>query len=166
MATGWLLRRPFIQAMKTGCPPPPPGGNLEPARVDERFAGKAVLARPAALQAYRRMVAQARRQLSLPPQILTIASAFRPPAEEAARCADGGCGTAAKARCSAHRTGLAMDLYLGSEPGREPFSSDQNERAYESATAAYRWMVVHAGDFGFVPYPFEPWHWEWTGESV
>ena len=25
-------------------------------------------------------------------------------------------------------------------------------------------LAVIAAAFGFVPYPFEPWHWEWTGE--
>ena len=34
-----------------------------------------------------------------------------------------------------------------------------------SRTAVYRWMVANAARFGFVNYPFEPWHWEWTGEA-
>ena len=34
-----------------------------------------------------------------------------------------------------------------------------------SRTPAYRWLVANADRFGFVPYPFEPWHWEWTGEA-
>ena len=32
------------------------------------------------------------------------------------------------------------------------------------AAPAYRWLVANADRFGFVNYPFEPWHWEWTGE--
>jgi LAS superfamily LD-carboxypeptidase LdcB len=32
-------------------------------------------------------------------------------------------------------------------------------------TATYRWLLANAGRFGFVNYPFEPWHWEWTGEA-
>ena len=26
-------------------------------------------------------------------------------------------------------------------------------------------LVTRATRFGFVNYPFEPWHWEWTGEA-
>jgi hypothetical protein len=27
-------------------------------------------------------------------------------------------------------------------------------------------MVANAARFGFVNYPFEPWHWEWTGAPI
>ena len=37
-------------------------------------------------------------------------------------------------------------------------------RLYMTKTPTYRWLVANAGRFGFVNYPFEPWHWEWTGE--
>jgi LAS superfamily LD-carboxypeptidase LdcB len=30
----------------------------------------------------------------------------------------------------------------------------------------YRWLVRNAGRFGFVPYVFEPWHWEWVGSPT
>ena len=26
--------------------------------------------------------------------------------------------------------------------------------------------MVNAGQFGFVNYAYEPWHWEWTGEDL
>ena len=51
-------------------------------------------------------------------------------------------------------------------PGYPPESSDDANRLYESRTPAYLWLVANAGRFGFVSYPFEPWHWEWTGEPV
>ncbi len=162
----WLLRRPFVLAMKAGCPASPLEGSLATAAPSEAYGGKTVQARAAALDAYRRMVASARQDLKLPPQVLTIASAYRGPMEETARCADGSCGNPAKAHCSAHRTGLAFDLYLGSAPGREPFSTAYDDRLQQSRTPAYRWLVQHAGEFGFTPYPYEPWHWEWTGEPV
>jgi len=100
------------------------------------------------------------------PRAMTIFSGYRDPAEEAARCASGGCGTVAKASCSAHRTGLAMDLYLGVAPGYPPESSADANRLFQSRTEIYRWLVANAARFGFVPYPFEPWHWEWTGEPL
>jgi LAS superfamily LD-carboxypeptidase LdcB len=43
-------------------------------------------------------------------------------------------------------------------------SADENRR-WQAATPAYRWLVANAARFGFVNYPFEPWHWEWTGEA-
>ena len=61
--------------------------------------------------------------------------------------------------------GLAMDLNLGAAPGSGPDSADDDNRLYISRGAAYRWMVANASRFGFVNYPFEPWHWEWTGEA-
>ena len=60
-----------------------------------------------------------------------------------------------------------MDFYLGAAPGDRPDSADDVNRLYLShSRAAYRWMVGNAWRFGFVPYPFEPWHWEWTGEPI
>jgi len=166
MGSAWLLRRPFVRAMRTGCPPSPDARTLARADPTEAFGGKTVLARPAALDAYRRMVAAARAEIGVRPPLLTLASGYRGPDEEAARCADGSCGNPRKAHCSAHRTGLAFDLYLGAAPGSDPFSTADANRAFQAASPAYRWLVANAGRFGFTPYPFEPWHWEWTGEAV
>jgi D-alanyl-D-alanine carboxypeptidase len=58
-----------------------------------------------------------------------------------------------------------MDLYVGQAPGYGPDSSADLNRRYMSRTPAYRWLVGNAARFGFAPYPFEPWHWEWTGEA-
>ena len=166
LANIWLLRRPFVVAMKAGCPASPNEQTLARAGPADALGAKPVLARPAALDAYRRMVAAERAEVGTRPPILTISSAYRGPAEEAARCADGGCGSAAKAHCSAHRTGLAFDLYLDASPGPQSFSTADADRLRLSRTPAYRWLVHNAARFGFVPYPFEPWHWEWTGEPV
>jgi hypothetical protein len=166
LSTIWLLRRPFVLAMRNGCPPSPNEQTLARAGPSDALGAKPVLARPAALDAYRRMVAAERSALGTPPPILTISSAYRDPTEEATRCADGGCGGPAKAHCSAHRTGLAFDLYLDAQPGPQSFSTSDEDRLRLSRTPAYRWLVRNAARFGFVPYPFEPWHWEWTGEPV
>jgi hypothetical protein len=166
----WLRRRPFVEATAHGaCPPPPQPFRLAFATPAEGYEHKPIQLRTTTLAAYRRLVAAARQDLPsafADPRVLTIFSGYRDPAEEAARCADGGCGTAAKASCSAHRTGLAMDLYLGAAPGYSPESSADANRLFQSRTGIYRWLVANAARFGFVPYPFEPWHWEWTGEPL
>jgi hypothetical protein len=166
MALGWLRRRPFIAAMRLGCPPAPDPSRLAVPGTGEAYGDKTILARPAALAAYRRMVAAARHDGIAASPLLQIASAWRGPDEEFARCADNSCGTAAKASCSAHRTGLAFDLVLGGGPGEQGFSTEAANRLALSHTPAYRWLVAHADRFGFVNYPYEPWHWEWTGENI
>ena len=166
----WLRRRPFVGANAHGaCPPPPAPERLSSARPDEGYQGKPIQLRAGALAALRRMVAAARAEepaIAADARLLTIFSGYRDPAADAARCAaEHNCGTSARAFCSAHRTGLAMDLYLGAAPGFPPESSVDANRLFQSRSAAYRWLVGNAGRFGFVNYPFEPWHWEWTGEA-
>jgi zinc D-Ala-D-Ala carboxypeptidase len=166
----WLQRRPFVSASAHGaCPAPPDPQRLSQARPDEGYEGKPVQLRTGALDAYRRMVAAARAEspaIAADHRLLTIFSGYRDPAADALRCAQElNCGTSARATCSAHRTGLAMDLFLGAAPGYPPESSADPNRLYQSQSPAYRWMVANADRFGFVNYPFEPWHWEWTGEA-
>ncbi len=166
----WLARRPFVAASAHGqCPSPPPLASLATAAPAEGYLGKPIQVRPGTLAAWRRMVAAARAEspaIAADPKLLTIFSGYRDPAADAADCAARqDCATPARAgTCSAHRTGLAMDIYLGSAPGYDPSSSDDANRLFESRTPAYLWMVANAARFGFVNYPFEPWHWEWTGE--
>ena len=159
----WNARRPFVAASQGGaCPASPPPAALLAAEPAEGYQGKPVQLLPGALFAYRRMVAAARAQIpdvAADPQLLTLFSGWRGPDEEAQRCADGSCDGKTKSACSAHRTGTAVDLYLGGPPG----SSNAADRLAKSRTPAYRWLVAHADRFGFTPYPFEPWHWEWTG---
>ena len=171
MRVAWLRRRPFVAALAKGqCPPAPDEATLAAARPDEGYSGKAVSLRPAALAAYRALVEAARREnpeLAADRRLLTIFSGYRAPAADEARCdLEQSCGTLTRARCSAHRTGLAVDLFLGAAPGSRPESSDDANRLFQSRSAAYRWLVGNAARFGFVNYPFEPWHWEWTGEPV
>jgi zinc D-Ala-D-Ala carboxypeptidase len=166
----WEARRPFVAASAHGvCPAPPPAAALAQARPDEGYGGKPVQLRAGALDAYRRMVAAARAQepvLAADRRMLTIFSGYRDPIADAARCAtEQNCDTIVRANCSAHLTGLAMDLYLGAAPGYSPDSSADPNRLYQTRSNAYLWMVAHAREFGFVNYPFEPWHWEWTGEG-
>jgi hypothetical protein len=160
------LRRPFVQLTAKGiCPPPPAPQALATATPNEAYGGKAVQLRAGALAAYRRMVSAARAQgLAKGANVLKLVSGFRGPAEEASRCADGGCNTVTRAHCSAHRTGLALDLYLPHAPGEDPTATDDGNRLAMVRSPEYRWLVANADRFGFLPYPYEPWHWEWTGE--
>jgi hypothetical protein len=165
----WLRRRPFVEATAHGaCPAPPPPDGLATAAPGEGLWNKPVQLRPAALAAYRRLVAAARADapaIAADHRLLAIFSGYRDPAADAARCAvELNCGTAVRATCSAHRTGLAMDLYLGAAPGYSPDSAADPNRLFLSRQPAYLWLVANAARFGFVNYPFEPWHWEWTGE--
>jgi LAS superfamily LD-carboxypeptidase LdcB len=164
----WQGRRPFVAASAHGVCPEPPAA-LVNVHVDEGYGGKPIQLRAGALAAFRRMVAAARAEdpvLAADRRMLTIFSGYRDPASDAARCAkELNCTAVVRATCSAHRTGLAIDLFLGAAPGYPPDSSADPNRLYQSRSNAYLWLVGHARDFGFVNYPFEPWHWEWTGED-
>lgn len=160
-------RRAFVRFTSLGqCPDTP--DLIMAARIDEGYGGKQIWLRPGAMAAYRQMVAAARAEV---PEIaadsrnLTIFSGYRSPSTDAARCtAEGNCDGVVRARCSAHRTGLAVDIYVGQAEGYGPDSTADPNRLAMTRTPTYRWLLANARRFGFVNYAFEPWHWEWTGE--
>jgi hypothetical protein len=167
LKNGVQTRREFVRFTSLGtCPET--ADQIAAARIQEGYSGKAVQARPAVLAAYRRMVAAAKAEvpeIAADPRNLTIFSGYRSPSADAARCQiEGNCDGIVRARCSAHRTGLALDMYVGQAPGFGPDSSADPNRLFMSKTPTYLWLVANAHRFGFVNYPFEPWHWEWTGE--
>ena len=168
MKTGWQRRRPFVAVSQTACPPPPAESDLVLAGPADSLEGSAVRLRPGVLAAWRRMAAAARRaapEVAADPRLLTIFSGYRSPDYDAARCQrDQNCNGVSRAACSPHRTGLAVDLYMGAAPGYPPDSSADANRLYMVRTQAYRWMLANARRYGFVNYAFEPWHWEWVGE--
>lgn len=170
MKATWQRRRPFVAANSHGCPSPPPESSLAVVPAGRSYGGKILFLRPAALAAYGRMLAAARAEspdVQSDPRLMTLFSAYRSPESDAARCVrEDNCQGIVRTTCSAHRTGLAIDLYLGAAPSFSPDSSHDANRLYISRGAAYRWMVGNAGRFGFVPYAFEPWHWEWAGEPI
>jgi LAS superfamily LD-carboxypeptidase LdcB len=164
----WTLARPFVVQTRGGnCPAPPPASALATARPSESYGGKTIQLRADALAAYRRMVAAAHQTLKTrDPLWFSIFSGYRDPAADDARCLlDGNCQGVTRAACSAHRTGLALDLHVGAAPGLRPDSSDDANRRAMVHTPAYRWLVTNAGRFGFINYVFEPWHWEWSDPS-
>ncbi|HEX8231989.1 MAG TPA: D-alanyl-D-alanine carboxypeptidase family protein [Caulobacteraceae bacterium] len=166
----WHRRRPLRGKLPVqACPPPPPPEQLVEADPSEGLHGKVVKLRPAVLEAWRKMRQAARREdpaIAKDPLALVLVSGYRDPASDALRCAvEGNCDNRRRALCSAHRTGLVFDLYVGAAPGSDPTSTDPRNRLYQSRTPAYRWLVKNARRFGFENYVYEPWHWEWSGPS-
>jgi uncharacterized protein YcbK (DUF882 family) len=119
--------------------------------------------------AYRRMLAAAAADSSLQlktqggelaasEKYLKIISAFRSREyQDRLRKLEPNAGRAALAVNSPHFTGRALDLYVGGEP---VITKDSN-RALQTQTRAYKWLVKNAPRFGFCPYFYEPWHWEY-----
>ena len=62
---------------------------------------------------------------------------------------------------SPHFTGRALDLYVGGEP----VDTRDSNRAVQVQTPVYQWLVLNADRFGFRPYCYEPWHWEYVGRK-
>jgi LAS superfamily LD-carboxypeptidase LdcB len=96
-------------------------------------------------------------------QFLKIVSAHRSPEYQARlRAQSPNSGRAGLAVNSPHFTGRALDLYVGGEP----VETKDSNRAIQVQTPAYRWLVRNAGRFGFRPYYYEPWHWEYVGAAA
>lgn len=124
--------------------------------------------------AYKRMIAAAAKDLKnelkftptgeLAPdeKFLRIVSAYRSQAyQDALRKREPNAGRVALAKNSPHSTGHALDIYVGGEPVR---TLDSN-RLIQVQTPAYKWLVKNAHKFGFYPYFYEPWHWEYVPGS-
>jgi hypothetical protein len=167
----WQERRPFVMMRFAGlCPTGADETTLVALTPDETLGDKVVMLRPGASQALRSMVAAARAdvpEMEVDPDLLKAFSAYRSPVADAARCKyEKNCQGMVRAECSAHRTGLAVDLDVGYAPGFMADGSADENRLFQSRTPVYRWLVRNAARFGFVNYVFEPWHWEWTGEPL
>ncbi len=57
----------------------------------------------------------------------------------------------------------AEEQALWSTVLRNPDTTEDANRLFQSKTPTYRWLVANADRFGFFPYVFEPWHWEYAG---
>jgi zinc D-Ala-D-Ala carboxypeptidase len=120
--------------------------------------------------AYKRMVAAAvadpslglahqGRELASGEKYLKIISAFRSPQyQEKLRREAPNSGSAGLAVNSPHFTGRALDFYVGGEP----VDTRDSNRAVQVQTRVYQWLVRNAERFGFRPYCYEPWHWEYV----
>jgi hypothetical protein len=125
--------------------------------------------------AYKRMVAAAAAdpalglkltasgELAPEERYLKIVSSFRSPEYQAQlRRQSPNSGRAGLAVNSPHFTGRALDIYVGGEP----VETKDSNRAIQVQTAVYRWLVQNAERYGFRPYYYEPWHWEYVGTST
>jgi zinc D-Ala-D-Ala carboxypeptidase len=124
----------------------------------QRPAANRMLRRDA-FEAYQRMVAAARADLGRDADgYFQIISGHRSPEYQAMlRKNAGNPSTAALAVRSPHFTGRAIDIYVGGDP----VSTADANRARQVETPAYRWLAYNAHSFGFRPYFYEPWHWEY-----
>jgi len=138
----------------------------DPARLDELRQVE-----PETYAAYKRMVAAAVSDAStglasgatggLAPdeKYLKILSSFRTREyQERLRRESPNAGRAGLAVNSPHFTGRALDLYVGGEP----VDTQDPNRAVQVHTRVYQWLVRNAERFGFRPYFYEPWHWEYV----
>jgi len=124
-------------------------------------------------RAYKKMIAAAtielksrtnkNREFPEDEKFLRIISAFRSREYQAKlRAASPQSGRAGLAVNSPHFTGRALDIYVGGEP---TITKDFN-RAVQVQTPAYQWLVRNAERFGFYPYFYEPWHWEYVPQNL
>jgi len=121
--------------------------------------------------AYQRMVAaaaldpslglarDAAGQLAPSEKYLKIISAFRSREyQEQLRRQSPNAGRAGLAVNSPHFTGRTLDLYVGGDP----VETKDSNRAIQVQTRVYQWLIHNAERFGFRPYFYEPWHWEYV----
>jgi hypothetical protein len=127
-----------------------------------------------AYAAYKRLVAaaladrslglksQGKGELAPAEKYLKIISSFRSrDYQEKLRRESPQSGTAGLAVNSPHFTGRALDLYVGGQP----VDTRDANRAVQVQGPVYKWLVRNAQRFGFQPYFYEPWHWEYVGEA-
>ena len=116
----------------------------------------------ATYDAYLKMIAAASQDLKLSAndRSLKIISAFRSREyQQMLRKKSPNAGSAGLAvNNSPHFTGRALDLYVGGDP----VDTKDANRAIQVNTPAYKWLVRNAERFGFRPYFYEPWHWEYV----
>ena len=121
--------------------------------------------------AYKRMVAAAaadrslklahtaKNELAPGEKFLKIVSAFRSREyQDKLRRESPNSGSAGLAVNSPHFTGRALDLYVGGDP----VDTRDSNRKVQVETRVYKWLVRNAERFGFRPYFYEPWHWEYV----
>lgn len=93
---------------------------------------------------------------------LKLISTYRSPAYQAElRKREPDAGRAQIAYVSPHFTGRALDIYVGGEP----VSTKDYNRLIQIRHPVYGWLVRNAERFGFYPYFYEPWHWEYVGKE-
>lgn len=159
----WQWRRDFLKKAAKACP------LADVATLQPVYAGDTRLVadrRVLAAYTHMRRAFEDAHPYMIRFGALDILSAWRDPAKDREVCKDNPtCNGVAKTdHCSSHWSGMALDLYVGMTGDYGPIDSNYENRLYQSRTVIYQWMLDHAGEYGFVNYPFEPWHWEWQEE--
>jgi len=171
MITTWQSRR----IKQKGYPSPdqlvmiPTSELYDPMRPEELRKAEAE-----AYAAYKRMMAAAiadkslklastqAGELAASEKFFKVVSAFRSREyQEQLRRQSPNAGRAGLAVNSPHFTGRALDIYVGGEP----VSTEDSNRAIQVQTRVYLWLVKNAERFGFRPYFYEPWHWEYVPDK-
>ncbi|MFN2455614.1 MAG: D-alanyl-D-alanine carboxypeptidase family protein [Pyrinomonadaceae bacterium] len=110
-----------------------------------------------------KLVATSNGELSISEKYLKIISAFRSREyQEQLRRQSPNAGRAGLAVNSPHFTGRALDVYVGGDP----VDTGDFNRAIQINTPVYKWLVKNAARFGFYPYYYEPWHWEYVPTNL
>ncbi len=124
-------------------------------------------------KAYKRMVEAAKRDgakftgvegnPATDESFLKIISAYRSPAYQASlRRRTPGASRGQLAFRSPHFSGRALDIFVGGDP----VTTNDYNRAIQVETWSYKWLVKNAESYGFYPYFYEPWHWEYVGNKT
>jgi LAS superfamily LD-carboxypeptidase LdcB len=115
--------------------------------------------------AYKQMILAAKADPLVGPTLagnakyLKIISSFRSREyQEKLRRESPNAGRAGLAINSPHFTGRALDIYVGGEP----VETKDSNRSIQIQTPVYLWLTRNAHRFGFRPYFYEPWHWEYV----
>ena len=130
-----------------------------------------------AVEAYRDMVEQARRD-GIEPPLLEIVSGYRGdnhqkqlynekynalkaehPTWDSEKLAQETRKWVAPPGGSPHRTGRAIDLNMG-------IRNDSRHAELQKDTEVYKWLKENAQKYGFYNYEKEPWHWEYNPPST
>lgn len=145
----------------------PPADFYDPSRADElrqverrTYAAYKQLIAAAIADPTLKLTHTAPDQLALGEKYFKIVSSFRSRAyQDELRRKSPNAGSAGLAvNNSPHFTGRALDLYVGGSP----VDTKDANRAIQVKTPAYQWLVKNAERFGFRPYFYEPWHWEYV----
>ena len=145
----------------------PPADFYDPSRADElrqverrTYAAYKQLIAAAIADPTLRLTHTAPDQLAPGEKYFKIVSSFRSRAyQDELRRKSPNAGSAGLAvNNSPHFTGRALDLYVGGSP----VDTKDANRAIQVKTPAYQWLVKNAERFGFRPYFYEPWHWEYV----
>jgi uncharacterized protein YcbK (DUF882 family) len=96
---------------------------------------------------------------------LIILSSYRSP--ETSKKASKGQNSFAIASYSSHNLGLAMDLQLsaGKQQYLETTTRPMQNIVDMHESPAHKWMFLHGKDYGWYPWHYEPWHWEYNPDG-